>query len=213
MEEILEKIADPMMRSQIEKVVPFHGYLSTGAFVGIQMLNLARRLLDIKDGDRLFVTCETYNCLPDPFQILAGSTIGNKGLKIKDHGKMAATISKRGPLGSRAKAVRIMLDPAKTARYPRPHAWFMKTCKVPHPEAVSLLLEAGESVYTWELLEMEVPERPRKQIAICRVCGESFIQREEECLCQACSETHKLDSDNTRLESKPLEREPLECKS
>ncbi|MGA9097558.1 MAG: FmdE family protein, partial [Methanotrichaceae archaeon] len=171
--------------------------------------NIAKGLLDIKDGDRLFITCETYNCLPDPFQILAGCTIGNKGMKIKDHGKMAATISKRGPLGSRVKAVRITLDPAKTARYPRLHAWFMKTCKVPHPEAISLLLAAGESVYTWELLELEVPEKPRKQIALCRECGESFIQREEECLCQACSETHKPDSDKTWSESKSIESKSL----
>lgn len=220
MEDIIRRIADPGLRSQIEKVAPFHGYLSTGAFAGIQMLNLARRLLDIKDEDRLFVTCETYNCLPDPFQILAGCTIGNKGLKIKDHGKMAATISKRGPAGSRVKAVRIMLDPAKTARYPRLHAWFMKTCKVSHPEAVSFLLEAGDTVYTWELLELEVPEKPRKQIALCNECGESFIQREEEGLCQACSEMLKpdnkldndnLDNDSTRPECKFFLKRSLEC--
>lgn len=204
MEEILEKIEDPELRSQIERVAPFHGYLSTGAFVGIQMLNLARRVLGINGQDRLFVTCETYNCLPDPFQILAGCTIGNKGLKIKDHGKMAATISRRGPAGTRVKAVRIMLDPVKTIRYPRLHDWFMKTCKVPHPEAVSILLEAGESVYTWEILDLEVPKKSRKQIAICKECNESFIQRGEETLCQACidamiSENPNLCS-NTHLE-------------
>lgn len=211
MEEILEKIADPGLRSQIEKVAPFHGYLSTGAFAGIQMLNLARRLLDINEGDRLFVTCETYNCLPDPFQILASCTIGNKGMKIKDHGKMAATISKRGPAGCKVKAVRIMLDPAKTVRFPRLHAWFMKTCKVPHPEAVSILLEAGESVYTWELMEQEVPEKPRKQIALCKDCGESFIQREEELLCQACFKMHELKSDNESLKYDSFLERSLEC--
>lgn len=217
MEEILEKIADLELRAQIEKVAPFHGYLSTGAFAGIQMLNLARKLLDINEGDRLFVTCETYNCLPDPFQILAGCTIGNKGLKIKDYGKMAATISKRGPAGTHVKAVRIMLDPAKTARFPRLHAWFMKTCKVPHPEAVSILLEAGESVYTWELMEQEVPEKPRKQIALCRDCGESFIQREEELLCQACFRMHELksnndlDNDNESLQCDSFLERSLEC--
>jgi len=35
MEEILENIGDPEMRSQILKVAAFHGYLSTGAFIGI----------------------------------------------------------------------------------------------------------------------------------------------------------------------------------
>jgi formylmethanofuran dehydrogenase subunit E len=82
MDEIIEKIADPEMRSQIEKVASFHGYLSTGAFAGIQMLNLAKKVLCASNKDRLFVTCETYNCLPDPFQVLAGCTVGNKGLKI-----------------------------------------------------------------------------------------------------------------------------------
>jgi len=188
MEEILRKIKDPELCAQVERVVPFHGYLSTGAFIGIQMLNIARRVLDINSGDRLFVTCETYNCLPDPFQVLAGCTIGNKGLRIKDHGKMAVTINKRGDIGCQVKAVRIMLDPAKTARYPRLHDWFMKTCKVPHPEAVSILLEAGESVYTWEVMDLVVPEKPRKRISICEECNESFIQREDERLCRACLE-------------------------
>ena len=186
MEEILKKIADPKMRSQIEKVAPFHGYLSTGAFAGIQMLNIARRVLEASEGDRLFVTCETYNCLPDPFQVLAGATIGNKGLKIKDHGKMAVTVTMRAPVGTNVKGVRIMLDPAKTARYPRLHAWFMKTEKVPHPEAVSILISAGESVYSWKIMDLDVPEKPGKKIAICERCIESFIQKDDETLCLAC---------------------------
>jgi len=188
MQETLGKIADPEVRAQIELVAPFHGYLSTGAFIGIQMFNIARRILEISPGDRIFVTCETYNCLPDAFQVLAGATIGNKGLKIKDYGKMAATITRRGPVGLPVKGVRIMLDPAKTANYPRLHAWFMKTEKVPHPEAISILIEAGESVYEWEVLDMAVPEKARKVIALCESCGESFIQRRDESVCLACAE-------------------------
>ena len=94
MEEMLQLITDKEMRSQIERVVPFHGYLSTGAFIGIQMFNLARRILGISEGERIFVTCETYNCLPDPFQVLAGATIGNKGLKIEQ--KRRGGIQNRG---------------------------------------------------------------------------------------------------------------------
>ncbi|MBN1323144.1 MAG: formylmethanofuran dehydrogenase [Methanotrichaceae archaeon] len=186
MEEILKKIADPEMLSQVEKVVPFHGYLSTGALVGIQMLNIARRVLEASEGDRLFVTCETYNCLPDPFQVLAGATIGNKGLKIMDHGKMAVTVSKRAPVGTKVTGVRIMLDPLKTARYSRLHAWFMKTEKVPHSEVVPILLSAGESLYTWEIVDLDVPEKPRKEIAICECCKESFIQKDGETFCLSC---------------------------
>jgi len=188
MEEIIKNIAEPELRSQIEKVVPFHGYLSSGAMIGIQMLNIARRVLEASDNDRLFVACETYNCLPDPFQILAGCTIGNKGLRIKDYGKMAVTVTKRAPVGTRTKGVRIILDPSKTVSYPRLHAWYMKAEKIPHEEVVSILLTAGESVYTYEIIDFDVPEKPRKKIEICEGCKESFIQRGEELLCAPCQE-------------------------
>ncbi|WP_292389557.1 FmdE family protein, partial [Methanosarcina sp. UBA5] len=77
MKEIMKQVKDPELLSQIEKVVPFHGFLTSGALIGIQMLNIARRELDVRDGERIYVTCETKSCMPDPFQILAGATIGN----------------------------------------------------------------------------------------------------------------------------------------
>jgi len=95
MEDVLKKITDPYLLFQIERVSSFHGYLSTGAFIGIQMLNIVKRALDADPKEQLYVTCETYNCLPDSFQILAGCTIGNKKLKIKDFGKMAVVVNKR----------------------------------------------------------------------------------------------------------------------
>ncbi|MHC1593149.1 MAG: FmdE family protein [Methermicoccaceae archaeon] len=190
MEEVMKKITDPSLVSQIEQVVPFHGYLSTGAFIGIQMFNIAKKVLDIGDGERIYAMCETYNCLPDPFQILGKATTGNKGLRIRDLGKMAVVVNKRAPEGvSRVRGVRIVLDPAKTASHPRLHAWYMNTEKVPHVEAVSELIDAGESVYTYEMVDVEVPEKPRKHIVLCEACGESFIQKEGEVLCGACSTT------------------------
>jgi hypothetical protein len=81
---VLKKITEPYLLLQIEQVSSFHGYLSTGAFIGIQMLKIAKKVLDADHEEQLYVTCETYNCLPDPFQILAGCTIGNK--KTEDQG-------------------------------------------------------------------------------------------------------------------------------
>ena len=96
---ILEQVTDPELLSQIERVVSFHGFLTSGALIGIQMLNIARRELDIQNGERIYVTCETKSCMPDPFQILAGATIGNNGLKINNLGKMAVTVNKQAPEG------------------------------------------------------------------------------------------------------------------
>ena len=189
MDDVIKKITDTHLLFQIERVSSFHGYLSTGAFIGIQMLNIARRVLDTNYGEQLYVTCETYNCLPDPFQVLAGCTIGNKKLKIKDYGKMAVVVNKAAPEGQRlVRSVRIVLDPAKTARYPNLHAWYMKTEKVSHEEAVSLLIDAGESVYTYKIFDIELREKPEKRIALCRSCGESFVRKNDEALCLPCME-------------------------
>ncbi|VVB52386.1 FmdE, Molybdenum formylmethanofuran dehydrogenase operon [uncultured archaeon] len=189
MDEVIKKIADPYILFQIERVSSFHGYLSTGAFIGIQMLNIAKRLLDADPAEQLYVTCETYSCLPDPFQILAGCTIGNKKLKIRDFGKMAVVVNKKGKEDQiLVRSVRIVLDPAKTAKYPRLHEWYMNTGKVPHEEAITILIDAGESVYTYKFIDIELSKKPEKRIALCVNCGESFISKNGGALCLECME-------------------------
>ena len=189
MEAILTQIEDPKLLSQIQKVIPFHGFLTSGALIGIQMLNVAKRELDIKEGERIFVTCETQNCMPDPFQILAGATIGNGGLKIKDLGKMAVIVNKQASEGVyRIKGIRIILDPEKTKAYLKLHAWFLNTEKLRHEEVVPILLAAGEKVYSWEFVDVEVPVRKKKRIKCCGSCEEMFIQHDNELLCGGCTE-------------------------
>jgi formylmethanofuran dehydrogenase subunit E len=189
MDEVLKKITDHYLLFQIEQVSSFHGYLSTGAFIGIQMLNIAKRVLDADPGEQLYVTCETYSCLPDPFQILAGCTIGNKKLKIRDYGKMAVVVNRRAKDDQMlVRSVRIVLDPAKTAKYPRFHEWYMNTGKVPHEEAITILIDAGESVYTYKFMDIELSKKPEKRIALCVNCGESFVSKNGGAKCLECME-------------------------
>lgn len=191
MENIINEIKkrDPQLFSQVEKIIPFHGYLSTGAFIGLQMLNMSKRILDVQEGERIYAVSETYNCLPDPFQILEGATTGNKGLRVKDYGKMAVTVNKRAEKGvTSMKGVRIYLDPDKMEDYPKLHAWYMNTAKVPHEEVLPELLKAGEDVYSYEMVDIEVPIRKKKKVRLCEKCGESFVQYEDEALCPACND-------------------------
>lgn len=187
-DEVIAKIDDPEILAQVEKIIPFHGYLSTGAFVGLQMLQIARKLLDITEEDKVYVTCETVACLPDPFQILCSCSVGNKGLKIVDYGKLAVTINKAAKPGEESvKGLRIFLDPEKTAKYPVLHAWYMNERKVPHEEAISELIKAGEDVYTWKFVDVPVPVKAKKDVSICKVCGESYIRKGDEDICGGCS--------------------------
>ena len=56
MEAIMKQIKDPELLSQIEQVVSFHGFLTSGALIDIQMLNIAKRDLDVQDGERILNT-------------------------------------------------------------------------------------------------------------------------------------------------------------
>ncbi|MEA1944822.1 MAG: FmdE family protein [Euryarchaeota archaeon] len=190
MDEIIKQINDPELLSQIAKVVPFHGYLSTGAFIGIQMFNIAKDALGFQDGERIYVTCETYNCIPDAFQVLAGATIGNNGMRIVDSGKMAVVVNRQVPTGvTSARGIRIYLEPDKTEKYPKLHAWYLNTEKVPHEEVIPELLKAGEDVYSHEIIDIAIPAKPVKCIKMCEECGECFVPHGEETLCGACDGT------------------------
>lgn len=188
LEEILKKIEDPQMREDLEKIIKFHGYLSSGALIGYQMLNIARRELDIKEDEKIYVTCETFNCVPDPFQILKSSTVGNKGLKIEDYDKMAVTVNRpAGKDEKHVKSIRIFLDPKKTEKYPKLHAWYMNYEKVPHEKVLPILFDAGEDLYSWKFKEIDVPQKKKKNVLICKICNESFVSHDNKSICIPCS--------------------------
>lgn len=165
--------------SIIDQLTSFHGYLASGVFIRLQMLALGRKHLGVDEGERIHVECETYKCLPDAFQYMAGTTIGNKGLIIRDTGKLAATITRHTPPWEDAPGVRIIFDAQKAKRFPKLHRWHMKIEKVPHDEVIPILMEAGNTVYSYDLINIPVSPRLKKPIAICTVCGESFIQLDE----------------------------------
>ncbi|AEH07143.1 FmdE family protein [Methanothermococcus okinawensis] len=182
----LKKLKNNEIKEQIKKVVDFHGCLSPGALIGVYMFNMAKSILNIGNGERIYATCETYNCLPDAFQVLGRCTIGNKRLKIKDTGKMAVIVNKMGKEGETIKGVRIILDDKKTVNYPALHAWYMNTKKIPHDNVILDIVNAGESVYSYEFLAVEVPYKPKKRIELCNICQEPFISYNGEKICPSC---------------------------
>jgi formylmethanofuran dehydrogenase subunit E len=189
--EILNRIDDPETRRDLEKIIKFHGYLSSGAFIGYQMLKIAREKLKFKKGDKIYVESETVNCIPDPFQIILGSTIGNKRLTIKDYDKMAVTVNKAAePDQTHVKAIRIYLDHNKTLKYPKLNAWYMNLEKVPHEEVLPLLIEAGDDIYSYKCLNVELPVKKQKNVITCEKCGESFVSKENSKLCIPCSKVN-----------------------
>jgi len=174
-------------RGSLDRLISFHGHLSAGLLIGLQMLALGRRLLSVEENERIHIVCETPNCLPDSFQVLAGTTTGNKSLTVRDTGKMAVTITGHTPPGESAPGVRIILDAKKTEKFDKLHAWYMKTEKPSHEEVVQILKEAGDTVYSYEYVKVPVAGKIDKDVSICSICGESFIHMEKTDYCVDCA--------------------------
>lgn len=174
------------VREYLDLIKNFSGFASPGSVIGAHMLLIARKVLDFEVDEEIYVTCETTNCLPDAFQAICKSTIGNGRLNILDTGKMAVIINRKGMPGETVQALRIILDPEKTVNYPIIHEWYMNTRKVSAEEVNPELIRACENLYSWYFVDVIVPEKEKKIIEICNLCNEPFIKRNELDLCPAC---------------------------
>ncbi len=101
---------------------------------------------------------------------------------------MAVVVNRHVPVGvTSVRGIRIYLDPDRTKKYPKLHAWYLNTEKVSHKEAISELMKAGEDAYTYEMVDVEVPIKPNKCIKLCEECGEYFVRYGKEVLCSTCT--------------------------
>ncbi|MDI6703012.1 FmdE family protein [Methanothermobacter wolfeii] len=177
----LEKI-----HQYINFIENFNGFASPGSIIGAYMLIIAKKIIDFSVDEPIYVTCETSNCLPDAFQAITKSTIGNGRLKIYETGKMAATINKQQCPGKTTKGIRIILDAEKAKNYPIIYDWYLNNRKVAAEEVNPELLKAGTKIYSWNFVDVNVPKKEKKLIKICYACKEPFINKTGLDICPDC---------------------------
>jgi formylmethanofuran dehydrogenase subunit E len=68
----------------------------------------------------------------------------------------------------------------------------MNEAKISHKTAINELLKADGDVYSWYFIDLRVPIISESKIVICSVCGESFVQDENEIICKWCSDPEIL---------------------
>ena len=161
---------------QIQKVEKHHGYLSSGALLGIPMINYACDLLGCELEDDIFVTVETTNCLPDAIEALTRCRIGNKRLTIRDVGKFAISASKKWD----EKGIRVFIDVKKLKNYPVIYDWYMNIRKVPHEEVLPEIMKAWTDILSYREITIEIPPKKKKIIEICEGCGEPYTLEKED---------------------------------
>lgn len=157
----------------LDFAVKLHGHLSPGLALGIRMAEIAIKNLDIKaKGKGLIGVAETSLCIPDALQVVAGTTIGNKNLVVKDYGKLALSIVKFDT--KEGYRVCIKKDAINKSNLVR--KFLLREGKLEKDEEERLAREflfLDESFFDVKKIKLKINIEKRKEgIAECEKCGE-----------------------------------------
>lgn len=193
-EEILERVVhtgiEPELQEHFRKCIEFHTYGAPGILLGVFMVDFGLELLGKTPDDKIFVTCETFKCLPDAPQVIMHSTVGSHRLEVLPIGRFALTMT---PAGTEAYAegVRIYLDRRKLDAYPVIAHWFDNSSEF-RPEYMKreltdAILTAGRDLFSSEQVRVKVPHKQKWHSAVCPSCGEQVpAQMMEGEICAGC---------------------------
>ncbi|MGB4235082.1 MAG: formylmethanofuran dehydrogenase subunit E family protein [Methanoregulaceae archaeon] len=180
----------PELREFFNKCIDFHTYAAPGLLIGVFMVDYALELLGKKPTDRIYVTCETHKCLPDPPQVIMHATIGNHRLRVLPIGKFALTLT---PFSAKeyADGVRVYIDRKKLEKYPVVALWFDNSpdfnAGTMKRQLVDEILTSGRDILSFDRIRMKVTHKKKWRSATCPSCGEQIAEDlMEEGICAGC---------------------------
>ncbi|HRX33204.1 MAG TPA: formylmethanofuran dehydrogenase subunit E family protein [Methanoregulaceae archaeon] len=180
-EDVCERLValgiDPHLQDYFKRCIDFHTYAAPGILIGVFMVDYALDLIGKTPADKIFVTCESYKCLPDAPQVIMHATVGNHQLQVLPIGKFAITLT---PFTAKeyAEGVRVYIDRKKLEKYPVYAAWFdnrpdFKPAYMKR-QLVDEILTAQRNVLSHECIRMKVTHKKKWQSATCPSCGEQI---------------------------------------
>lgn len=178
-EEILsllkDKGSDAIIIDWFDRCIDFHTFPAPGLLIGVYMVDYALSLLNAHPGEKLYATCETTKCAPDPLQVITHCTTGNHRLNVIPIGRFAITMN-RPSEGDLAEGVRVRLDSAKLADAPTLDAWFANSSsyngKTMKKQLVDEILSKGRNMLSSEKVRIPITQKKKWKTCICSSCGE-----------------------------------------
>lgn len=177
--ELLEKMdslgISKELRESFRKCIDFHTYAAPGMLIGVFMVDYGLELINKKPTDKIFVTCETHKCLPDPPQVIMHATTGNHRLNVLPIGKFAITMT---PFTAKecAEGIRVYLDMEKLKKYPTILSWYNNTPAFKpatmKKKLADEILAAGRDMLSHERIRMNVTHKKKWNSVTCPSCGE-----------------------------------------
>lgn len=88
--DIDEKLLE-IRREQLQKAIAYHGHLCLGQVLGVHLAEKGMEIIGTTDPKKMIVFVENDRCIADAIQILTGTRLGRRSMKLVNYGKMAAT--------------------------------------------------------------------------------------------------------------------------
>ena len=165
----------PALQDQFTRCISFHTVTAPGLFIGVFMVDYALELLGARHGEKLYAIAETYKCIPDPVQVIAGCTFGNHRLQVVPIGKFALTMNR--PSEKKViEGVRVYVDAKKLKQYRTINAWYTHSPGFDSRTMIYPLLDeilkAGRDILSYQRVNVNVSlKKPWKSVP-CSSCGE-----------------------------------------
>lgn len=77
--------------SDLAKAVDYHGHLCLGQVLGVHLAEKGMEAIGTTNPKKMIVYVENDRCIADAIQILTGTRLGRRSMKLVNYGKMAAT--------------------------------------------------------------------------------------------------------------------------
>ena len=73
------------------KAVDYHGHLCLGQVLGVHLAEKGMEAIGTTNPKKMIIYVENDRCIADAIQILTGTRLGRRSMKLVNYGKMAAT--------------------------------------------------------------------------------------------------------------------------
>ncbi len=80
-----------MRKNNLSKAVEYHGHLCIGQILGVHLTECGLKAIGTTDPRKIIIYVEIDRCIADTIQILSGTRLGRRTMKLVNYGKMAAT--------------------------------------------------------------------------------------------------------------------------
>lgn len=180
----------PDLQKMFTRCIAFHTVTAPGLFIGVFMVDYALELLRVHPGEKLYAIAETYKCIPDPLQVMAGCTFGNHRLQVIPVGKFAITVNRPSD-NEIVEGIRVYVDREKLLDYRIIWAWYthspgFQSGTMIFP-LIDEILKAGRNILSYQRVLVHVPPKQSWNSVPCTSCGEmvpdTFLEGDH---CRGC---------------------------